>query len=122
LSMGADEIYMVLLHPAKINVCPTNLFEVLSRCLDVVLDASARKEIQSAELYNRLLAEGNQESRGRRLISIKVFQPKRAVNTTLLEIDPDRSRKLIEQGYEEAKEQLTDYGLIKQKATHARAC
>jgi len=36
LAKGADEIYMVLLHPAKINVCPTNMFEVLSRCLDVV--------------------------------------------------------------------------------------
>lgn len=108
LAMGADEIYMVLLHPAKINVCPTNLFEVLSRCLDVVLDASARKEIQSAELYNRLIAEGNQESQGRKTVSIKVFQPRRAVNTTLLEIDPQRSRKLISQGYEEALEQLND--------------
>jgi predicted acylesterase/phospholipase RssA len=123
LAMGADEIYMVLLHPAKINICPTNLFEVLSRCLDIVLDASARKEIQSAELYNRLLAEGNQESRGRRMISIKVFQPKRAVNTTLLDIDPERSRKLIEQGYEEAREQLADYGMLKQpQAAHAKAC
>jgi predicted acylesterase/phospholipase RssA len=122
LAMGADEIYMVLLHPAKINVCPTNLFEVLSRCLDIVLDASARKEIHSAELYNRLLAEGNQESRGRRLVSIKVFQPKRAVNTTLLEVDPERSRKLIEQGYEEAKEQLVEDGMLQQQATHARAC
>lgn len=109
LSLGADEIYMVLLHPAKINVCPTNLFEVLSRCLDIVLDASAKKEIQSAELYNRLIAEGNEESRGRKLVSIKVFQPKRAVNTTLLEIDPQRSRKLITQGYEDALEQLEEY-------------
>ena len=121
LAMGADEIYMVLLHPAKINVCPTNLFEVLSRCLDVVLDASARKEIQSAELYNRLIAEGNQESKGRKLVSIKVFQPKRAVNTTLLEIDPQRSRLLIKQGYEEAKEQIIEYGLVSSLAERAKA-
>jgi NTE family protein len=122
LAMGADEIYMVLLHPAKINVCPTNLFEVLSRCLDIVLDASARKEIQSAELYNRLIAEGNEESRGRKTVSIKVFQPRRAVNTTLLEIDPQRSRKLISQGYEEALEQLSDLNINGSEADRAQAC
>jgi hypothetical protein len=109
--MGADEIYMVLLHPAKINVCPMNMFEVLARCLDIVLDASANKEIQTAELYNRLIAEGNRESEGRKLVSIKVFQPRRAVNTNLLEIDPARSRQLINQGYAEAMEQLHDYNL-----------
>jgi predicted acylesterase/phospholipase RssA len=106
LESGADEIYMVLLHPEQINICPVNMFEVLARCLDIVLDASARKEIQSAELYNRLVAEGNVESLGRKKVAIKVFQPHRAVNTTLLEIHPDRSRQLINQGYTEALEQL----------------
>ncbi len=109
IQMGADEVYMVLLHPEKINVCPTNMFEVIVRCLDIVLDASARKEIQTAELYNRLVAEGNIESKGRKNVDIRVFQPKRAVNTTLLEIDPHRSRKLITQGYEEAMELMSDY-------------
>ncbi|MBX9952336.1 MAG: patatin-like phospholipase family protein [Candidatus Obscuribacterales bacterium] len=109
IQMGADEVYMVLLHPEKINVCPTNMFEVIVRCLDIVLDASARKEIQTAELYNRLVAEGNIESKGRKNVDIRVFQPKRAVNTTLLEIDPHRSRKLITQGYEEAMELMADY-------------
>ncbi len=109
IHMGADEIFMVLLHPEKINVCPTNMFEVLVRCLDIVLDASARREIQSAELYNRLIAAGSVESQGRKNVNIRVFQPRRAVNTTLLEIDPDRSRRLMKQGYEEALEQLVDY-------------
>lgn len=109
LEQGADEIYMVLLHPQQINVCPANLFEVVARCLDIVLDASARKEIQSAELYNRLIAEGNAESRGRKTVAIKVFQPHRSVGTTLLEIDPTRSRQFINQGYAEAMEQLLDY-------------
>jgi NTE family protein len=109
IHMGADEIFMVLLHPESINVCPTNMFEVLVRCLDIVLDASARREIQSAELYNRLLAAGSVESIGRKNVNIRVFQPRQAVNTTLLEIDPERSKKLIKQGYEEALEQLVDY-------------
>ncbi|MCA9816120.1 MAG: patatin-like phospholipase family protein [Cyanobacteriota/Melainabacteria group bacterium] len=109
IHLGADEIYMVLLHPEKISVCPVNMFEVLVRCLDIVLDASARKEIQNAELYNRLLAAGSEESRGRKNVTIRVFQPKTPVNTTLLEIHPERSRKLIRQGYEEAMDQLDGY-------------
>jgi len=108
LENGVDEIYMVLLHPEQINVCPVNMFEVLARCLDIVLDASARKEIQSAELFNRLIAEGNVESIGRKKVAIKVFQPHKVVNTTLLEITPERSRQLITQGYTEAMEQLVD--------------
>jgi NTE family protein len=106
IQMGADEVYMVLLHPEKINVCPVNMFEVLVRCLDIVLEASARKEIETAELYNRLIASGSDESRGRKNVKIHVFQPRKPVNTTLLEIHPERSRRLIRQGYEEAMELL----------------
>lgn len=108
IHMGADEIYMVLLHPEKISACPVSMFEVLVRCLDIVLDASARKEIQNARLYNRLLAKGSDESKGRKNVTIRVFQPKVPVNTTLLEIHPNRSKKLIKQGYEEACELLED--------------
>lgn len=120
IHMGADEIFMVLLHPERINICPTNMFEVLVRCLDIVLDASARREIQSAELYNRLIAAGSAESVGRKNVNIRVFQPRQAVNTTLLEIDPDRSKRLMKQGYEDALEQLVDYDADDAPA-HARA-
>jgi NTE family protein len=109
IQLGADEIFMVLLHPEKINVCPTNMFEVIVRCLDILLDASARREIQSAELYNRLIATGSVESIGRKNVNIRVFQPRRAVNTTLLEIDPERSKRLISEGYEDAMTQLANW-------------
>jgi len=109
LDHGVDEIYMVLLHPEKINVCPANLFEIIARLLDVVLDASARKELQNAELYNRLAMRGDSESAGRKVVKIKVFQPRSPVNSSLLDIDPVRSKRLINQGYEEAKDQLLDY-------------
>lgn len=119
IQLGADEIFMVLLHPEKINVCPTNMFEVLVRCLDIVLDASARREIQSAELYNRLIATDSVESIGRKNVNIRVFQPTRAVNTTLLEIDPERSRRLMSQGYEDAMTQLADYKPDTAESGHA---
>lgn len=107
IDMGADRIFMVLLHPESINVCPTNMWQALVRCLDIVLDASARKEIETANLFNRLLAEGAAEAAGRRKVDIHVIQPRRPVNTTLLEIDPDRSRRLIQQGWEDASDYLS---------------
>lgn len=106
IDRGIDEIFMVLLHPESINVCPASFWEVLARCLDVVLDASARKELELAQLYNRLIAEGAEEAVGMRSVRIEVFQPRRPVNTTLLEIDPERSRRLIQQGYEDAMDHL----------------
>lgn len=106
IDRGAEEIYMVLLHPETINVCPTNMWQVLARCLDVVLDASARKELEVSQLYNRLIAEGAEEAAGMRSVKIEVIQPRKPVNTTLLEIDPERSRRLIEQGYEDAMDHL----------------
>jgi NTE family protein len=106
LNEHASEIFMVLLHPETIDACPTNLFQVLVRCLDILLDASARKEIELANLYNRLIASGAPEAQGMRNVTIHVIQPRKPVNTTLLEIDPERSRFLIKLGYQDALDQL----------------
>lgn len=116
IEQGADEIYMVLLHPEKVDVCPTNMLQALVRCLDIVLDASARKEIASSELYNRLIDAGSKESVGKKKCTIHVFQPRRPVNTTLLEISPERSTELVKQGYQEALEQLATLFVDEERA------
>lgn len=109
IEMGAEELFVVLLHPETIDACPTNMWQVLVRCLDIVLDASARKELETVNLYNRLVEEGARAAAGMRKIGIQVFQPRKPVDTTLLEIDPDRSRRLIQEGYEDALSQLVTY-------------
>jgi NTE family protein len=106
IDRGAEEIFMVLLHPEQVNVCPTNMWQLLARCLDIVLDASARKELEMAELFNRLIEQGSREATGMQHVNIELFQPRKAVNMTLLEIDPDVSKKLIQQGYEDALDHL----------------
>ncbi len=118
IDRGADEIFMVLLHPETVNVCPTSMWQVLARCLDIVLDASASKELELAQLYNRLIAEGAAAAAGMRAVNIEVFQPRRPLNTTLLEIDPDRSKRLIQQGYEDAMDHLVE---LYHRQTPARA-
>ncbi len=104
---GVDEIYMVLLHPETVNVCPSNMWQLIARCLDVVLDASARKELELAQLYNRLIAEGASEAAGMKSVRLEVIQPAGPVDVNLLEIDPDRSRLLIRQGYDDARLHLS---------------
>jgi NTE family protein len=108
IDIGAEEIFMVLLHPETIDACPTNMWQVLARCLDIVLDASARRELEIAHMYNRLIGEGSAESVGMRHVDIHVFQPRRQLDTTLLEISPERSKTLIQQGYEDALELLAN--------------
>jgi NTE family protein len=119
IDRGAEEIFMVLLHPEEVNVCPSNMWQVLARCLDIVLDASARKELELAQLYNRLIAEGAEEATGMRSVRIELFQPRRPVNLTLLEIDPEHSRKLIQQGYEDAMDHLVT--LFQEETAAAKA-
>jgi hypothetical protein len=57
-------------------------------------------------LYNRLIEQGSEEATGMRSVRIELFQPRKAVNMTLLEIDPDASKKLIQMGYEDAMDHL----------------
>jgi len=109
VDLGAEEIFTVLLHPETIDACPTSMWQVLARCLDIVLEASARKEVETLSMYNRLISEGAAEAAGRRHIDIHVFQPRRPLDTNLLEIDPERSRRLIQQGYEDAMALMVTY-------------
>ncbi len=111
IKIGADEIFMVLLNPEVINECPTNIFRMMGRCFDVVLDASARREIDSAHLYNRLLDSGSKESIGRKRVKLHIFQPRNPVNTSLLEIDPQRSKELIKAGYDDTIDHLSKIDL-----------
>lgn len=116
IDSGADEIFMVLLHPETVNICPSNMWQLIARCLDVVLDASARKELELAQLYNRLVQEGAAEAAGMRSIRLEVIQPNRPVDINLLEIDPDRSRMLIRQGYDDARSHLLNQKIVKSTA------
>lgn len=103
IDQGAEEIFMVLLHPETVNICPSNMWQVIARLLDIVLDSSAQKELELARLYNRLIDEGSTVvPYGMRSVRIEVIQPRRPVDINLLEIDPERSKQLIKLGYEDA--------------------
>lgn len=113
---GVDEIFMVLLHPETVNVCPANMWQLIARCLDVVLDASARRELELAQLYQKLIAEGSATAKGMRAVKIEVIQPSRPVDMHLLEIDPERSKALIKQGYDDAMSHLANMYKTEPKA------
>ncbi|MFN8551946.1 MAG: patatin-like phospholipase family protein [Candidatus Obscuribacterales bacterium] len=104
INMGAKEIHIVLVEAENDGVCPSNMVQVLARCADILLYASARDGIRLVHEYNKLVHSGqfdNAEAEIEPLV-IKVFQPSGKVNTGILGIDPLRSLRLIEQGYFEA--------------------
>jgi NTE family protein len=104
IDLGAEEIYVVLLHPESINTCPTSMFGVFSRCLDIMLDASANRELQAIHYFNELIKKD--PSHPKKPVAIHIFQPHQPVNLNLLEINPAVSQQLMQAGYEDAKKQL----------------
>lgn len=86
------------------GVCPSNMMQVLARCADILLYASARDGIRLVHEYNKLVLSGQFDDAEADIepLIIKVFQPSDKVNTGILGIDPLRSLRLIEQGYFEA--------------------
>jgi predicted acylesterase/phospholipase RssA len=109
INMGAKEIHIVLLEAETDGSCPTNIMQVLTRCADILLYASARDGIRLVNEYNKLVqTKGFQNAEvDIEPLIIKVFQPSDRVNTMVLDIDPLRSVKLIELGYFEAMSLLS---------------
>jgi len=109
INMGAKEIHIVLVEAETDGVCPSNMMQVLARCADILLYASARDGIRLVHEYNKLVTSGQfaEAEVDVQPLIIKVFQPSDKVNTTILGIDPLRSMRLIEQGYFEAMSLLS---------------
>lgn len=102
INIGATEIYIVLLQAENDGSCPTNLMQVLSRCADIILYASARDGIRLLHQYNKAVDAKAPEAEGLKRLAIHVFQPGNHVNYTVLDITRAHSRALITQGYDEA--------------------
>jgi len=107
VNLGAQDIYLVLLHNEAIDSCPASLVEFFSRCGDILLDASARNGILLANQYNRLIETGASETLGLSRLNLHIFQPREPVKTTLLDFNPAHARELILQGYEDAMAQMS---------------
>jgi NTE family protein len=107
INMGAKEIYIVLLQAENDGSCPTNILQVLSRCADILLYASARDGIRLLRQYNKIIETQGAESAIQHRLDVNVFQPGNQVNYTVLDINAANSKSLIKQGYEEAMHQIT---------------
>jgi NTE family protein len=107
INMGAKEIYIVMLQAENDGSCPTNILQVLSRCADILLYASARDGIRLLRQYNKIIETQGAESAIQHRLDVNVFQPQNQVNYTVLDITAANSKSLIKQGYEEAMHQIT---------------
>jgi NTE family protein len=107
INMGAREIYTVLVQAENDGTCPTNLLQVLTRCADILLYASARDGIRVVMEYNKALANHPDLDPSQYRLGLKVFQPRDQVNQHLLDVTPAGSQALIRQGYEDAMRTLS---------------
>lgn len=122
IRLGAREIFAVLVEPSIKAECPASIVELLTRSVEIMLDASARSGIAAVHQYNRGLSlltinddivHGNGNSndtsnagKGNRLchpdeVSLRIIKPRRPIVGSLLDVDPFASKYLIHLGYED---------------------
>jgi NTE family protein len=58
ISLGATEIYAVLVEPNSVDTCPTSMMQLVSRLLEIVFDHSARSGIAHVVQHNRIIEVG----------------------------------------------------------------
>lgn len=58
ISLGATEIYAVLVEPNSVDTCPTSMVQLVSRLLEIVFDHSARSGIAHVTQHNRIVQAG----------------------------------------------------------------
>ncbi len=59
IRLGATEIYAVLVEPSSEDSCPTSLFRLIARLLEILLDHSARSGIAHVKDHNRMTEATN---------------------------------------------------------------
>ncbi len=106
INAGADEIYAALVNAAEIHECPTSMVQLVTRCMDTLLAASADNAINLVDHHNRIVAAGGTPAAGRKPIVLRAFRPRVPLEVWYLDFDPAQARELIDHGYREAIEQL----------------
>lgn len=112
IRLGAREIFAVLVEPSMKSECPTSIVELLTRSVEIMLDASARSGIAAVHQHNRGLSlmtlndENCKGSNGKRQrhpdeVSLRIIKPRRPIVGSLLDVDPFASKYLIHLGYED---------------------
>lgn len=124
IRLGAREIFAVLVEPSTKGECPTSIVELLTRSVEIMLDASARSGIAAVHQYNRGLtlksangngngntnesSDGNGSGNGGNRnaivdgeVMLRIIKPRRPIVGSLLDVDPIASRYLIHLGYED---------------------
>ncbi|HEY9868475.1 MAG TPA: patatin-like phospholipase family protein [Candidatus Obscuribacterales bacterium] len=106
LEAGFDELIVVLMEPTKKRSPFSNLLQIVARCVDISLYAGARKELDLLATHCCRCQDGNGNSTNKKTV-LTLFKGEDHESSHLLEIGPVRSRRLIEQGYLDAMQQIS---------------
>lgn len=105
IDFGATDIDVIICAPPKTTAVFNDVDAVTfgMRCFDFMTDQMVQSDLKIADLYNQLVdARINTEKKH---INIKVIRPTANLELSPLSFDNTSIKKLIEQGYSEAKQQ-----------------
>lgn len=105
IDAGATDIDVIICGPPqttdKFNDVDVVTFGL--RCFDFMTDQLVQADLKNAELYNRLVNAGLAPDK--KYLNIKVIRPTQNLQINPLNFDNATIKKMIQQGYEEAKQQ-----------------
>lgn len=106
IGMDADEIDVIMASPPNLEEekkNPSNTLDVGLRSLSLLTDEITQTDIDIALLINELVLAGLRPDK--KYVKINVYRPDKSLGGTLLEFEPEESKRLIEEGYRVAKKQ-----------------
>lgn len=109
IQMGATDLDVIICGPRM----PTTNFDDVDavtmglRCFDYMTDQMIISDLKMAFMYNKLVSAGLAPDK--KLLNIKIIQPKADLPNSTLTFDNATMRNLLEQGYLEAKSQYQLY-------------
>jgi NTE family protein len=103
IDLGADTIDVIMTSPQtrtkKFIENPTAI-DIMKRSIDLSLDKIMSNDIEKMEMYNKLAEAG---LTGKKYVSINIIRPQFNLIEDLLDFDPDKIKKMMDLGYDDAK-------------------
>jgi NTE family protein len=110
IDAGATKVYVVLTKPRNgLSMWKTddpNLKDRTLRELEILIDETQADDLKICQWINAACRAGAPEAQGRRLIEVVDIRPREPIDFDGLEFDPEKIRKAIDQGYNDAREAL----------------
>ena len=108
IEMGADEIDVITTSPNirdKKFIKDPNIIDIVMRAFDVATDKILSNDIELANMYNKLAELSDSD---KKVVKLRIIRPHYNLVSNVFDFDPKKIKKMIEDGYEDAKNTLSN--------------